>query len=235
MTSTSQAAATPVEAFGAAKQSTRLREARWVQILEAAAFVFHEKGYSAATLQDIADRVGILKGSIYYYIKTKGDLLENLLFQVHAEGLAMVRESLGGQGDVLDRLDRLVHAYLSFIIDNPEKTTVYIHEVQQLSREARDKIFRDHSLRRLVEAVLVEGQTTGLIHPSLDPRLAAQTMLSSLNSIYQWYQPSADRPAPFLIDHMAVTTLRGLASDEGLRRLRRPDRTASREQRDTPT
>ena len=205
--------------MGLTKQSTRLREARWVQIVDAAAIVFHEKGYSAATLQDIADRVGILKGSIYYYIKTKSDLLESLLFQVHAEGLAMVRENAEGPGGALERLGRLVRAYLAFIIANPEKSAVYIHEVQRLSREARDKIFRDHSLRSIVERVLVEGQAEGSIHPSLNPRLTAQTMLSGLNSIYQWYRPSAGRPATALIEHLATITLRGLASDAGLKTL----------------
>ena len=41
--------------------------------------MFYERGYSDATVQDIADALGILKGSLYHYIETKEDLLFRLL------------------------------------------------------------------------------------------------------------------------------------------------------------
>ena len=57
------------------------------EILEAAAGVFHAKGYKATSIQDIADAVGILKGSLYYYITSKEDLLFEILEDVHQQGL----------------------------------------------------------------------------------------------------------------------------------------------------
>jgi AcrR family transcriptional regulator len=45
----------------------------------------HERGYSAATVQVIADELGILKGSLYHYIDTKEDSLYRLLDEVHTE------------------------------------------------------------------------------------------------------------------------------------------------------
>ena len=45
-----------------------LNEKRWSEILRAAAEVFSEKGYEATTINDIASRVGLLKGSLYYYM-----------------------------------------------------------------------------------------------------------------------------------------------------------------------
>jgi AcrR family transcriptional regulator len=53
-------------AEGRSSTDRKPKEKRWQQILQAAADVFYEKGYDAATLQAIADRVGILKGSISY-------------------------------------------------------------------------------------------------------------------------------------------------------------------------
>lgn len=220
MTTGSDSISTVAERPVVIKRPSRLREARWEQILDAAASVFNEKGYSAASLQDIADRVGILKGSLYYYIKTKGDLLESLLLQVHTRGLDLVRDCLGGPGDIIERLDRLIRAYLAFILDNPERTRVYIHEVRQLCPRAKEKIFLDRSIRSGVEATVAEGQAAGLIRTDLDPHVAAQAMLGSLNAIYQWEGISDRKSREAVIEHMAVTMLRGLASDEGLRRLR---------------
>lgn len=192
------------------------RDARWKEILEAAAAIFHEKGYDATTLQDIADRVGILKGSIYYYIKTKPDLLESLLVQVHEEGLAMVLESAAVPGHALDRLASVIRSYVTFIIDNRVKSAVYIHEVQRLPPAHRNRILRDHQLRAEVQALVERGQQEGLIRPTIDPRLTTQALLSGLNSIYQWYHPEKGRPKEVLIDHMVEVTLHGIASRQGL-------------------
>ena len=195
------------------------RDARWKQILDAAAAIFHEKGYSATTLQDIADRVGILKGSIYYYIKTKPDLLESLLVQVHEEGLTMVLESAAVPGHTLDRLASVIRAYVTYIVNNRVKSAVYIHEVQRLPPAHRNKILRDHQLRTAVQALVERGQEEGLIRRAIDPRLTTQILLSGLNSIYQWYRPEKDRPKEVLIDHMVDVTLRGIASPQGLKSL----------------
>jgi AcrR family transcriptional regulator len=53
------------------------------EIIEAAAEIFHRKGYSETSVQDIAEAVGILKGSLYYYIDSKEDLLFQMLLEVH--------------------------------------------------------------------------------------------------------------------------------------------------------
>lgn len=59
----------------------RDREQRWDEIVVAAAHVFYEKSYEGASLQDIASAVGLLKGSVYYYIDTKEDLLFELVMR----------------------------------------------------------------------------------------------------------------------------------------------------------
>ena len=73
--------------------------------MAAAAKVFYERGYSAATVQDIADELGILKGSLYHYIKTKEDLLFRVFEQVHKEVEAILEEVLAVEG--VDPLERI--------------------------------------------------------------------------------------------------------------------------------
>src|SRR4051812_27611291 len=53
------------------------------EVLDAAAKVFHTRGYADASVQDIADELGILKGSLYHYIDSKEDLLFRLLDETH--------------------------------------------------------------------------------------------------------------------------------------------------------
>ena len=65
---------------------------RWSEILDAAGQIFNEKGYQAARIEDIAGRVGILRGSLYYYIDSKEDLLYALSVAGHTSGLSTIDE-----------------------------------------------------------------------------------------------------------------------------------------------
>ena len=58
-------------------------EERWEAILVAAEKVLDQKGYQAATLRDVASRVGLQTGSLYYYIDSKEDLLFSVLRRAH--------------------------------------------------------------------------------------------------------------------------------------------------------
>src|SRR4026207_1251516 len=78
-------------------------------VLAGAARVFYERGYSDASVQDVADELGILKGSLYHYIDTKEDLLFRLLEEVHVDVQRILEEV-----EALDGLDPLarLHEYV---------------------------------------------------------------------------------------------------------------------------
>jgi AcrR family transcriptional regulator len=192
------------------------KEKRWLEILKAAAEVFYEKGYDAATLQDIADRVGILKGSIYYYIKTKGDLLEGLLTEVHNEGMSMIRSRAATPGTVFDKLEAMIRGHIDYMCRNQAKTTVYLHELKALDPVRRDSLFRKHDFREQFLILIEQGQAEGLVLDGLNPSLTAQAMLGWINSLYQWYRPSPRKPAKLISDHFITIMLRGIATKKGL-------------------
>ena len=74
------------------------RRRRDQEVLAAAAKVFHEHGYAEATVQDVAHRAGILKGSLYHYIDTKEDLLFRLLMEIHDGGYTILEEVSAASG-----------------------------------------------------------------------------------------------------------------------------------------
>ena len=195
------------------------REERWEEILEAAAEVFYEKGYEAATLQEIADRVGILKGSIYYYIKTKGDLLDYLLVGVHTEGGAMLRVCAATEGSIFDKLAAMIRGHIDYMSRNQSKTSVYLHELKALGPEHRGRLFRSHDFRDEFLALLKQGRDEGLVATNLDPKLTAQTILGWVNSLYQWYTPKRQMGTGTIADHFTFIMLRGIATQKGLKQL----------------
>src|ERR1044072_692841 len=75
------------------------------EVLDAAARVFARRGYADASVQDVADELGILKGSLYHYIKMKEDLLFWLLEAVHAD-VEVILEDVS-QAEGLGPLERI--------------------------------------------------------------------------------------------------------------------------------
>src|SRR5579883_2556775 len=88
-------------------------QARFDEVIDAASEVFREKGYLAATLQDIAGRLGMLKGSLYYYIDSKEDLLYEILRRAHLQGLEYIQQGTAtGATDPLARITTLIRHWL---------------------------------------------------------------------------------------------------------------------------
>jgi len=185
------------------------------EILEAAAGVFHAKGYKATSIQDIADAVGILKGSLYYYITSKEDLLFEILQDVHEQGLRNLERIDGVEGTPLQKIRAFVTVHVTHNAENLVKMAVFFHDFRSLSTERREIILAerdlyDQHLRQLIAA----AQQDGSVCPDLDPKLTSIEILGMMNWIYHWYRPSGSLSVSALADSMADFVVAGLACDE---------------------
>lgn len=193
------------------------REERWSELIEVAADVFYAKGYDAASLQDIADRLGMLKGSLYYYIQSKEDLLYDVIRTVHAEGLANIESLAAGHGDALDRLRSVIIGHIDHECLNMIKTAVFLHELQALSPERQAEIIGDgHAYRRVFVELIEAGQQAGLIRAEVNPKLAALSVLGSLNWVYRWFAPDGEFTSHEIGEQFADQALRSLATPGAL-------------------
>jgi AcrR family transcriptional regulator len=185
---------------------------RQQEILEAAAQVFHEKGYESTSIQDIADAVGILKGSLYYYIASKEDLLFEILQSVHEEALANLERTTATPGDALQRIRAFVTIHVTFNAEHLVKMAVFFQDFRSLSPERRALIVEERDvydafLRNLIR----EGQADGSICADIDPKVTAIAILGMMNWIYHWYRPGGGRSAANLADAYADFVVAGLA------------------------
>jgi len=76
------------------------KESRADQLLETATLLFKEKGYHNTSMQDLADALGLQKGSLYYYIESKEELLRRLLEQATSFLATQVDDLVGIAADV---------------------------------------------------------------------------------------------------------------------------------------
>jgi AcrR family transcriptional regulator len=189
-----------------ASGATKSRRNRDAEIVNAATAVFSQKGYSAASLQDIADRVGILKGSLYHYISSKESLLFRILQTSHQEA-----EALMVSVDALDQLPE--EKFLTFIerlsiwyLENSEKASLSQKEWRSLQGE-NAQIVRDQrrALRSYLSDQIAGATRQGLTRPDLDTELATRFILSAIGSIPTWYRTST--PANTLVVGQEIANL----------------------------
>jgi AcrR family transcriptional regulator len=186
---------------------------RKAEIIEAAANIFMEKGYEAASIQDVADAVDILKGSLYYYIKSKEDLLYEVIQEVHRRGLANLDSQRDSDDPADVRLHTFVNRHVMFNAQHLAKMTVFFHDFRSLSPKRRDLIVKERDqYDKFVRDIIEEGITEGLFRSDVDSRLAAFSILGSMNWIYQWYRPDGPRAIEEIADQMATYAVNSITA-----------------------
>ena len=185
---------------------------RWKELLEVSARLFAEQGYAATSLQNIADAVGMLKGSLYYYINSKDDLLFQVIKAVYVPGVARFKAVSGEGGDAVDRLRRALESHVLYLIENPTATTVYLHEFERLSAERREEL-AGVDYAKMVRDLIRIGQDQGGFRRDLDPTIAAMSVLGSANWTYRWYRPGTQAPKE-IARQLADISVRGLVADQ---------------------
>jgi TetR/AcrR family transcriptional regulator, cholesterol catabolism regulator len=163
------------------------------EVLDVAANIFREKGYTETSVQDVANALGMLKGSLYYYIEKKEDLLFRLLDEVHDDADKILAEVSARDGLLpLESLRLYVHEQVLYNTKNLAKISVYYHDIDALSGERRKTILkRREPHERYVTDLIVAAQRSGAADPSGDARVLRNCVFATLIWVYRWYQPRA--------------------------------------------
>lgn len=167
------------------------RPSRWDDVVRAAGKVFRRNGFARASLEEIAEELGMWKGSLYNYISSKDDLLAAVI-AIPAERLtAEVREIATGPGSPEERLRAIVRCHVEVLVDNYDYVAVYLQEVAGREIGAQWRAY-DREYASLVEGVVREGIESGAIPAGRDPRLMTMTLVGALNWLTRWWDPAGD-------------------------------------------
>ncbi|HYW09214.1 MAG TPA: TetR/AcrR family transcriptional regulator [Longimicrobium sp.] len=175
-------------------------------ILRTAATIFAEKGYHQASIRDIARGTGVSLSGLYYYFKSKEELL--FLIQDHAFGtlLANLERLLGGEADPQRRLRLLVENHLRYFTANTAEMKVLSHESDSLTGDYRRGV--NAKKRRLTEIaleILRELRPEG----DIDARVATFALFGMMNWLYNWYRPESDVSVEKLVDDIHCIFVQG--------------------------
>ena len=205
-----------VGGLGAARGLGRRRQRRSTQrekaIRTAALRIFRQKGYHAASMQDIADAVGLYKGSLYYYVSSKEELLVRLFEGREEQVLAEVRAVAAGTVAGTERLRAMVRTYVLGVLRNLDLVRVYLREEYVLPPAALKQVRAEQrAMRDLFELEIEQGMRDGRF-AGTDPKLASLALLGMCTWVHRWYRPRGRLAETAIADEFADRAVRMLSA-----------------------
>jgi AcrR family transcriptional regulator len=171
-----------MESSSATSGGSTRREATRQKLYEAAVTLIAEQGFSATTVDEIAERAGVAKGTVYYNFASKSVLFEELLR--HGVGLltASLREAAEqtdrAGGSKVDALDAMIRAGLAFIARYPSFTQLYVAELWRTNRAWQSTLMVvRQQVVAAIEDVLREGMKNGEFSGEIDVPLTAAALV----------------------------------------------------------
>jgi TetR/AcrR family transcriptional regulator, cholesterol catabolism regulator len=168
------------------------QDPRLDEILRVAASVFRKRGYHGGTLEEVAKRLRIKRPALYYYFRSKEDVLRILLTRAMRIGLADL-ERVTAIRDPRARFEAAVVHLVELVARERDVISVYFQESETVmraaGREARD-IERRYleRFREIVVDALADSGTRGI-----DPGIATFTVLGMCSWTYKWLRVGGPR------------------------------------------
>ncbi|WP_236789593.1 TetR/AcrR family transcriptional regulator [Amycolatopsis sp. GM8] len=173
-----------------ARATTARRELVENEMYEQATRLFAERGFAGTSLQDIADAIGITRPALYYYVKSKDELLAKLVTEVTNGPLNELRELVATtELDAVGQLRALVEIIVHRRATQPARFRLLIRSEAELPAELTSAY--DDSRRavlRTIAEVIEAGITAGQFRP-VDARVAALGVLGMCNWVAWWFNP----------------------------------------------
>jgi TetR/AcrR family acrAB operon transcriptional repressor len=188
-------------------------------LLDAALIVFSQKGYAAASLEEIAEHAGVSRGAIYWHFHSKAELYNTLVEETSAQTEEVIRRGIrDGQG-YLDTHRRIMIGLLVLLEEDAtyravQELVLFKTEVTpELEEGVRIKAAAFRAVEARVAATLRAGIEAGEVRADLDPLIGARAALTYINGIiFTWLIDqqafSLREDAPALVD----VYIRGIAA-----------------------
>jgi AcrR family transcriptional regulator len=192
--------------MGIIQRKEREKEMRREDLIDAAQKIFFSKGLPSATMDDIAEKAELSKGTLYLYYKSKEDLYLAVAMRGSEIMYKMFVEATPANKPTLQRIADLGEAYFSFFKKYRDYFRMYQYfENSQFHKQVSEDMLmvcanHDSKIWRLVIGLIQQGIAEGLLDPDLDPAQGAIILWSSGNALMR----QMDRDDSYWKDHMKI-------------------------------
>lgn len=198
-----------------ASTGSRRKQLMENEVLEQATRLFAERGFNGTSLQDVADAMGLKRPALYYYFRSKDELLDRLIVEA-TSGPANDLNKIAARSDldVAARLHAAARHIIIWVTSNRDRFLLLVKSESDLS-PASAKKFNEGRRAALdaVRSIIAEGIDAGQFRP-VDPRVAAFGVWGICNWVAWWYQPDGETPLDAVADQLAEMAVAGLQRAE---------------------
>jgi AcrR family transcriptional regulator len=185
------------------------------ELLRVAARLFAENGFRGTSMDDIAREMGILKGSLYYWIDSKEALLAEVLAGATQEAIDEAGEILAMPLPARERLRKLIHSHIRSWVKNPDNFNVSLREYRWLegahaARLAEEREQLEDAYKQLVREGVERGEFRA--RPE-QVSLIVNLLFGAMNWFPRWYRSDGAASADAIADILADLVLDGLLRD----------------------
>ncbi|HEX8887890.1 MAG TPA: TetR/AcrR family transcriptional regulator [Pyrinomonadaceae bacterium] len=180
-------------------------------ILRTSARIFAEKGYHSTSMRDISRATQVSLAGLYYYCKSKEELLfliqDNCFGRVHERLQERLKEASGA----VEKMRLVIENHLSFFAANMAEMKVLSHEADSLAGEMHAHVSgKKQQYTKLVRKILSEVQQARTDNtPKVDLTVATYALFGMMNWIYNWYDPAGKLSVNDLVDNISRLFLSG--------------------------
>lgn len=175
--------------------------AKRTELIRVAAEVFREKGYAAATLNDVAAVFGTDRASLYYYVGSKEELFQECITDAVRTNIARAGEIVAEPLSAREKLERLIALIIHSQVEHYPYMYVYIQEdMRQVASQdaswAQDMVEQTHQLERQFLDVIAEGVADGSFRSDLSNTLIANSLFGMTQWTHRWFVPGKSKYSP---------------------------------------
>jgi AcrR family transcriptional regulator len=161
------------------------------EILKGLGTVLRERGFGSPTMKEVADKLGLVKGNLYYYFKNKQDLIYHCHLKCMRISLEALESAETADGPAQPRLRQLIVSHIRGMTEESYGAVLMLH-LESLSPPNRKRYvaMRDRfekGIRKLIE----DGMASGEFRQQ-DPRVVGFATLGAINWIPTWYRPNGE-------------------------------------------
>lgn len=183
---------------------------RKTEIINVAAKLFKEKGYSAITMRDIAQAMNIKAASLYNHIKSKQEILALIIIEIAEEFTNTISQIVISEDTNIQKLEKVIQLHIDITLRNSDALACLNNDWMHLApAELSYFIKMREDYEEYFRSIIVNGIANGEIK-NLNSEVIIFSILSTLRTLYLWYGKKKSLNPSILKSNMKQVLLTGI-------------------------
>ena len=179
-------------------------------IITEAARLFREKGFSATSMRDLAEHVGVEAASLYNHISSKAEILQEICFKIANQFMTHMDEVDASPQTAIQKIESILRFHIRQMIEHYEEVYVSDREWKHLTEPYMQNMqSQRRSYRQRIALIIEEGIRREEIK-KIDAPTAVLIMLHAVSGIESWHRSTKKIEGNVLEDNMVMILVEGL-------------------------